>query len=166
MTTESQKATFGETSVKTWRRNQTCRMGLRFGELSPHNHSGRSRCSNRLLSAILLLLLCLTGCVSKSKAKQNARAAYVEGQQKALAEQQAQQPAVWFRGDIQNPRVPWTEGLTLSQALLSAHYTWNWNPRLITVTRNGEVYTVNAKLLLRGVDDPVLEPGDVIEVHH
>jgi hypothetical protein len=119
-----------------------------------------------LLLVLLSLALSGAGCVSSSKAKLDAQKAYHEGQQKVLAEQQDQQPAVWFRGDIRNPRIPWAEGLTLSQALLAAHYTWSSNPRLITVTRDGELYRVNARLLLRGEDDPLLEPGDVIEVRH
>jgi hypothetical protein len=108
----------------------------------------------------------ITGCVSRSKAKLDAQGAYLEGQQKVLAEQQAKEPAVWFHGDIRIPRVAWMEGLKLSQALLSAQYTGNWDPRLITVTRNGELYQVNARRLLRGQDDPLLEPGDVVEVRH
>lgn len=131
-------------------------------------NSARNRFGKQSLWIITLLLLAfpIIGCVSKSKARLKAQAAYLEGQQKALAEQAAQQPAVWFRGDIRNPRVAWIEGLTLSQALLSAHYTWNSNPRLITVTRNGEVYQVSARLLLRGEDDPLLEPSDIVEVRH
>jgi hypothetical protein len=130
--------------------------------------SARNRIGNQFLwiLALLLLTFSITGCVSKSKAKLNAQAAYLEGQQKVLAEQAAQQTSVWFRGDIRNPRVAWIEGLTLSQALLTAQYTWNSDPRLITVTRNGEVYQVSAKLLLRGEDDPLLEPGDIVEVRH
>jgi hypothetical protein len=130
--------------------------------------SARNRISKQSLWILILLLLTFStsGCVSKSNAKLKAQAAYLEGQQKVLAEQAAQQPAVWFRGDVRNPRVAWVEGLSLSQALLSAHYTWTSNPRLITVTRNGEVYQVSAKLLLRGEDDPLLEPGDIVDVRH
>lgn len=113
-----------------------------------------------------LVALAVSGCVSKSKSRLDAERAYMEGQQRVLAEQSAQQPVVWFRGDIRNPRVPWTEGLSLAQALLAAQYTWNWDPRFITVTRNGETHPINPKRLLRGEEDPVLEPGDVIEIRH
>ena len=115
---------------------------------------------------ILLLVLSVTGCASRSNAKLKAQKAYLEGQQQALAEQQAREPAVWFRGDVRHQRVPWTEGLTLAQALLAAQYTWNWDPHIITVTRHGEAYKVNPKRLLRGEEDPLLEPGDVVEVRH
>jgi hypothetical protein len=107
-----------------------------------------------------------SGCVSKSKSRLDAERAFVEGQQRVLAEELARQPAVWFQGDIRNARVSWSEGLTLAQALLAAQYTWSWDPRFITVTRNGEVHPINPKRLLRGEEDPLLEPGDVIEVRH
>jgi hypothetical protein len=135
--------------------------------------SGPSRkAAGNRTSPVLLICLCLlgslsSGCVSKSNARLQAEKAFLEGQQKALVEQQQQlQPAVWFRGDIRNQRVPWTEGLTLSRALLAAQYTWSWDPRTITVTRAGELYAVDAKRLLRGLEDPELEPGDVVEVRH
>jgi hypothetical protein len=118
------------------------------------------------LIASLFAVLALSACVSKSAARRDAAHALAEGHQRALAEQQQLQPAVWFRGDVRHQRIPWTEGLTLSQALLSAQYTWNWDPRVITVTRNGEVHSVNPRRLLRGQEDPVLEPGDQVEVRH
>src|SRR5262245_61379236 len=108
--------------------------------------------------SILLLAAVLSGCVTKTAARREAEKAVSEAQRQAKSEQEAKEPAVWFRGDVKNPRVPWTEGLTLSQALLTAHYTWTWDPHLITVTRQGEVYQVNARRLLRGQDDPLLEP--------
>jgi hypothetical protein len=115
---------------------------------------------------ILVLAIPLGGCVTKSAARREAEQALGEAQRHALTEQAAKEPAVWFRGDVRNSRVPWTEGLTLSQALLTAHYTWTWDPRVITVTRQGQVYPVNPKRLLRGQEDPLLEPGDVVEVRH
>jgi hypothetical protein len=119
------------------------------------------------LACLFLLALGLTGCVSHSTATNRAQKAFYDGRQAAQAEQQAQQqPAVWFRGDVRNTRVPWSEGLTLAQALAAAQYTWTWDPRTITVTRNGQAYAVNPRQLLRGTDDPVLEPGDVVEVRH
>ena len=166
MKSESPKTNIRETREKARIGKPPLAAISSVGQPPVHGQSVRSSYTARILSAIALSSLCLTGCVSKSKAKLNAQAAYLEGQQKVLAEQQAQLPAVWFRGDIRNPRIGWAEGLTLSQALLSADYTWNSDPRLITVTRNGEIYTVNSRLLLRGIDDPVLEPGDIVEVRH
>lgn len=116
--------------------------------------------------SILLLTLVLSGCATKATARREAEKAAIATQQSAMAAQANQEPAVWFRGDVRNQRVPWTEGLTLTQAIIAAHYTWNWDPRVITVTRQGEVHQVNPKRLLRGQEDPLLEPGDVVEVRH
>jgi|SRR5882672_64102 len=120
----------------------------------------------KIAPGILLLALALTGCVTKATARREAEKAFVEAQQREQAEQERQHPSVWFRGEVRNQRVPWTEGLTLAQALLAAQYTSNWDPHLITVTRQGEVHPVNARRLMRGQEDPLLEPGDVVEVHH
>ena len=118
---------------------------------------------------ILLFALALTGCTTRATARREAeKKAFIATQQSAMPppENQQQQPAVWFRGDVRNQRVPWTEGLTLAQAIIAAQYTWTWDPHTITVTRQGEVYAVNPKNLLRGQEDPLLEPGDVVEVRH
>jgi hypothetical protein len=87
-------------------------------------------------------------------------------EQRMQEQAEQQQPAVFFRGDIRNPRVPWKEGLTLAEAIAVAQYTWSWDPRQITVARHGEMFAVNPKRLLRGQENPLLEPGDVIEVRH
>jgi hypothetical protein len=115
---------------------------------------------------ILLLALALTGCATKATARREAEKAAIATQQSTMAAQAIQEPAVWFRGDVRNQRVPWTEGLTLAQALIAAQYTFNWDPHTITVTRQGAMYPVNPKRLLRGQEDPLLEPGDVVEVRH
>jgi len=123
---------------------------------------------------ILLFTLALNGCTTKATARREAeKKAFIATQQSAMAgpetqqqQQQQQQPAVWFRGDVRNHRVPWTDGLTLAQALLTAQYTWTWDPQSITVTRQGEVYPVNPRHLLRGQEDPLLEPGDIVEILH
>jgi hypothetical protein len=114
----------------------------------------------------LLFALALNGCATKATVRHEAEKAFIEAQQRAQAEQESQQPAVWFRGDVRNQRVTWTEGLTLAQALIAAQYTFNWDPHIITVTRQGEVHPVNPRRLLRGQEDPLLEPGDVVEVRH
>jgi len=116
---------------------------------------------------ILVLAVVLTGCATKEAARREAeKKAFVATQQSAMAAQANQEPAVWFRGDVRNQRVLWTEGLTLAQALVAAQYTWNWDPRFITVTRQGQVFPINPRRLVRGQDNPVLEPGDLIEVRH
>lgn len=108
------------------------------------------------------LCLALCGCGSN---KVDPRNAFLEGQQRAwTAQQQNQEPTVFFRGMVRNPRVPWTEGLTLARALLAAEYTGALDPTQIRVTREGEAYVIDVRRLMRGQDDPLLEPGDVVEV--
>jgi hypothetical protein len=116
---------------------------------------------------IIVLAVVLTGCATKESARREAeKKAMIATQQSAMAAQANQEPAVWFRGDVRNQRVPWTEGLTLAEALVAAQYTWNWDPRRITLTRQGQAFTIDPRRLLRGQDNPELEPGDLIEVRH
>lgn len=76
----------------------------------------------------------------------------------------AQQPVVWVRGDVKHFAVPWNEELTLARAIVAAEYTGLWDPRLITILRQGEAYKVRPRDLLAGRDDPPLEPGDTIVI--
>jgi hypothetical protein len=116
---------------------------------------------------VVLLVMGLAGCASRPTVKQQREQAFEEGRQKALQEQTKDQaPVVLFRGDVRNTRVPWREGLTLAEALVTAQYTWTWDPRLVTVTRQGETHSINPKRLMRGQDNPELEPGDLVEVRH
>jgi hypothetical protein len=116
---------------------------------------------------VLLLAVVLTGCVTEEAARREAeKKAFIATQQSAMAAQATQEPAVWFRGSVRNQRVPWTEGLTLAEALVAAQYTGNWDPHRITLTRQGQIFVINPRRLLRGQDNPELEPGDLIEVRH
>jgi len=119
------------------------------------------------MSLGLALLVGLAGCTTKAKSRAEAQKSFIQGQQQAITAQQqfqaAQQPAVWFRGLIRHPRVPWTEDLTLSRALAAAEYTGALDPTVILVIRQGQTYKVDPKRMLRGLDDPVLEPGDIVE---
>jgi hypothetical protein len=74
----------------------------------------------------------------------------------------AQQPVVWIRGDVKNPAVLWSEQLTLARAIVAADYKGLWNPRMITVIRQGQSYRIHPRDLLQGREDPTLEPGDTI----
>jgi len=114
---------------------------------------------------LALSLPLVGGCVSKSKARLREREAFLKGQQEILtAQQQAQQPMVLFRGLIRQPRVPWSEGLTLTQGILAADYNGSGNPGSIRIIRQGRVYPIDMKLLLRGQDDPLLEIGDIVVI--
>jgi hypothetical protein len=119
------------------------------------------------VSVILLLSAVLfCGCVTKSKAEAQAREAYLAGQNAALRQQQAQAqaPGVTVIGPVQNPDVPWVEGLTLTQAIATAKYLGQHDPKEIILTRQGESAKLAPKMLLNGADVP-LEPGDTITIH-
>jgi hypothetical protein len=106
----------------------------------------------------------LAGCVTKSKADAQARAAYLAGQQSAfmqMREQPKQELSVTFVGPFRNPSVKWLPGLTLSQAILSAGYNVTNDPRSILIRRNGGEIQFDPKRLLAGEDFP-LEAGDVV----
>ena len=116
----------------------------------------------------LLLAVALEGCVSKSKADAQARAAFMAGQQQALArmqqaQTQGQGPSVTVNGEVRNRVVPWTEGLTLARALLAADYYGTADPGQIIIVHNGIATQVEPKQLLTGVDIP-LQPGDIVQL--
>ena len=144
-------------------------------ELKPFvpNHALRAA---SLFTVGWLLLLPLTGCVTKAQADAQARIAFLQGQNEALMRMQKQQPqpaavtqplpqmnglSVSFVGPVQNPVVPWRIGLTLTQAIVGAGYIGQADPRTIMVLRDGLNIAVNPKGLLNG-EDFVLEIGDVI----
>ena len=115
----------------------------------------------------LLLALASAGCTTKSKSLAQSRGAFIAGQQQGFAQAQAQAPAttVSILGDVRNRTVEWVEELTLTQAIVTAEYLHPRDPSLITITRQGRKYEVNPKRLLKGLEDPYLEPGDVVELH-
>jgi hypothetical protein len=116
------------------------------------------------IGLLLVLALALSGCVTKSNAKAQARAAFIAGQQQALSQQvQRQTPTVLIRGEVKNQVIPWTEGLTLVNAILAAEYQGTRDPRQIVITRHGEAVRIDPRLLLRGEDRP-LEAGDIVDI--
>lgn len=112
---------------------------------------------------LLPLLLATSGCTTKSKAKAQARTAFLLGQQQALAQQQ-EVPVITVIGQVRNRTVPWNEELTLNKALIAAEYQRFADPHSIIIIRSGQQYQVNVRQLLRGREDPPLEPGDTIEI--
>jgi hypothetical protein len=112
----------------------------------------------------LLLVTCGFGCVTKREADARARAAFMEGQNRALMTRSAMQgPNVTFIGPVRNSMVPWTTGMTLAEAVIAADYTGPRDPKLIIIKRQNEEIPVNPQHLLGGVDVPVVA-GDVIEI--
>ncbi len=120
---------------------------------------------NALIFSTLLMLT--VGCVSKSEARRQAHEAFMAGQLQSVAAATARsQPAgITFRGDVKNETLPWTDDLTLTQAIVSAEYQGMNDPSRIVITRNGQTIQVKPRDLLHGKDVP-LEPGDIIDLQH
>jgi hypothetical protein len=118
--------------------------------------------SAALISALLISLA--GGCASKKKHGMEGYHSMIRAQEEAMTLQLQGQPAVFFRGPVQKPIVIWRENLTLAEALLEAGYVDKFSPHSIRISRQGQNYNVNVQRLLRGSDNPLLEPGDVVEV--
>ena len=118
----------------------------------------------KLVILILVLAGLGTGCTTKSKARMEARNAYLAGQNAALQRQVVQQSgAITIVGNVQNSTVPWVAGITLSQAIATATYLGTADPAQIILTRQVEDGAIDPKYLVNGVQIP-LEPGDVITI--
>ena len=111
---------------------------------------------------ILATALSMAGCVTKSKAQAMARQAYLDGQRSAFASMKVQQN-VAVLGDVDHHQVPWVDGLTLAQAIATAHYNGLHDPKVILINRRGEIGHINPRDLLHGRDIP-LDPGDIVTV--
>jgi protein involved in polysaccharide export with SLBB domain len=117
------------------------------------------------LGAILLVTLTLVGCVTRTKARADAQAAFIAGQQQAMAGiQRTQGASVTIIGPVRNPIVPWTEDMTLAKAILAADYTGPTDPNDIVIMRNGRAIKVDPNQLLNGEDVP-LQTGDVVQIN-
>jgi hypothetical protein len=115
-----------------------------------------------------LAFVLTAGCVSQSKANDQARKAYLAGQQEALTRMQQMQtqgqgPCVTVNGDVRNHVVPYTEGMTLAKAILAADYYGATDPGQILILRNGIARRYDLQQLLSGKDIPV-QPGDVVQL--
>ena len=116
---------------------------------------------------VVLVALALASCTTKNKALAQSRGSFIAGQQQGFAQAQAQAPAttVTILGDVRNRTVEWTEELTLTQAIVTAEYLHSRDPSSITITRQGRKYEVSPKRLAKRLEDPYLEPGDLVELH-
>ncbi len=120
------------------------------------------------LCVVMLLAALAGGCVTKSKAQEEARRAYFAGQQEAMmrmqqAQAQSQGPSVTVVGEVRNRVVPWTEGLTLRQALVAADYYGKNEPSQVIIVQRGIGRRYDLKQVLSGPDMP-LEPGDLVQL--
>ncbi len=117
---------------------------------------------------VLALLLGIgfwgAGCVSKSKAEAQARAAFLAGQQQGAQQMQFRGPSVTVVGEVKNKILPWTIDLTLARAVVAAEYYGAKDPNQITIIRDGHLLPVDPRQLLQGEDIP-LQPRDIIELN-
>ncbi len=120
-----------------------------------------------VLLATVSVGILTVGCVSESKARLREKNAFLAGQNTVLqqkqAESAAESPGVTIVGAVQHPQVPWVTGLTLAQAISTANYVGQDEPKQIILTRHGESAAMDANVLLNGTDIP-LDIGDVIEL--
>ena len=127
------------------------------------------RCSSGFLaffpiSLPLLIAIAVTGCTTKTKARDRARAAFVAGQHQALARMmQPHEPSITVVGHVRNPVIPWTEDLTVARAVVSAGYFGSVDPSVILIVRNGQEIRIEPRQLLSGEDIP-LQAGDIVEI--
>lgn len=119
----------------------------------------------------LLLALTVTGCTTKSAARQRERAAFYEGQTRAFQEQlaaprpvtAAPSNVVTILGPVKCPAMIWSPDMTLIKTIVAAEYIPAGDPSQIIVTRAGQQIPVSPAALLNGEDLPLL-PGDVVEL--
>jgi hypothetical protein len=117
------------------------------------------------LLALLAVLLATAGCVTKSKAQADARAAYLAGQQEAMRHMQVTAPAqmITVMGPVRQSTIPWTKEMTLIKAIVAAQYVGSSDPTEIVIVRNGQGTLVDVQNVLKGQDVP-LEPGDLVNL--
>ena len=118
----------------------------------------------KFIFSILIFAFAVSGCTTKSSSRLRAQNAFLAGQNEALRQSAAPNfSGVTIIGAVQNKQVPWVAGLTLAQAVATANYIGQAEPKKIIMTRAGESATLEAKVLLGGPDIP-LEVGDVVEL--
>jgi hypothetical protein len=118
----------------------------------------------RISFAILVIVLATAGCTTKSSSRTAAQVSFLAGQNMIMQRQLAAQfHGVTVIGAVQNQQVPWVEGLTLAQAVATANYIGQDEPKQIIITHQGESATLDANVLFSGTAIP-MEPGDVIEL--
>lgn len=72
--------------------------------------------------------------------------------------------SVGIVGHTRQRVVSWEEGMTVASALVEAEYLGARNPREIYINRRGVIIPVNVRKLLRNLDNPLLQAGDILEI--
>jgi hypothetical protein len=118
----------------------------------------------RFSLAILTVVLAATGCTTQTHSRAAAQAAFLAGQNEVLRQQLAAQSlSVTVVGAVQCPQVAWVQGLTLVQAVATAKYIGQAEPKTIIITHDGETATLDASVLFSGANIP-LDAGDTVEL--
>jgi hypothetical protein len=102
-------------------------------------------------------------CTSNARARVQADAAFRAGQEQAVRNEEARKRGITFTGPVSNSLIPWTEGLTLSQAIAAAGWNTKGDPRLIILTRGAEIVTMTPAQALEAATEPV-HPGDHVDM--
>ena len=123
----------------------------------------------RAILCIAVVALAVVGCVSQSKSEERARRAFIEGQKASATTAAQQSPAtqtkvVTVLGEVRNTAIPWTEGLTLAQAIARATHTGFRSPRAIVLRHGDESATFAMNFVLQNGNEIPVEPGDIIEL--
>jgi hypothetical protein len=150
--------------MRVGKRQAPLPIGWGEGELIPA--SGRLKTVATFAPCIVavVMMLVVAGCVTKSKAKADAQAAFLAGQQQAIMRMsQPHQPVVTFIGPVRNPTVLWSQDLTLAKAIVAAGYDAKADPKQIMIVRNGQAIPVDPKKLLEGEDIPLVA-GDLVQI--
>ncbi len=124
------------------------------------------RVSLKAAGYLCVLALFPAGCVSKEKARLQAKAAYLAGQQQAMermSQRESRSSSVTFVGPVRTSVIPWSPDLTLAKGLVAAKYYGTSDPAGIVIVREGESIRIGPKQLLDG-EDIVLQPQDVVEI--
>jgi len=115
----------------------------------------------RFIFLFAALLCAASGCTTKNKAKIQSQQAFIAGQQQVMSQLQRPINQIEIIGEVRNRTMMWSEGLTVSQAIVAAEYRGFRDPREISIERRGQMISINPKALLQG-EDELLEPGDRI----
>jgi len=122
------------------------------------------RLATQSVALMLLLALLGTGCASRSKNRSDLLKAFRAGEAQGEALAEAKRNGISFTGPVLVPIVPWTEGLTLAQAIVAARWTGIRDPRLIIlVNQAGERMELMPEEAEMAGALP-MAPGDVVEL--
>lgn len=116
----------------------------------------------KLLWCLVIPALAAGGCVTKSRADAETRAAYLAGQAAAFKSIGADSDVIVI-GDVQKHEVPYVDGLTLAQAIATANYTGAHDPKMIFIRRHDVQIQIDPKALLNGQNVP-LQAGDTVTI--